>query len=126
MLNVTQTVFNEIAKKYPLQSAAIQKLFSADAKENERLFNSYLKQVQKQMPENLTSYAGVVLDALILTVAHKEIRSYINENPTYLGILPITETMEGAIEIMSIEMMVSQDVKTQLVSEAKKLLEIIN
>ncbi|MBP9480411.1 MAG: hypothetical protein KBF15_02990 [Parabacteroides sp.] len=126
MLNVTQKVFNDIAKNYPLKSEAIQKLFVADPVECDRLYKSYCNQVRKLLPESLTKYTAVVLDALILTVAHNEIRKYINDNPVNLGVLPITETMENAILIMSLEMMTPEKERALLVAEGKKLLEIIN
>jgi hypothetical protein len=126
MLNVTQKVFNDIAKNYPLKSEAIQKLFVADLVECDRLYKSYCTQVRKLLPESLTKYTEVVLDALILTVAHNEIRKYINDNPVNLGVLPITETMENAILIMSLEMMTTEEERALLVAEGKKLLEIIN
>ncbi|MBP9578807.1 MAG: hypothetical protein KBE39_04605 [Parabacteroides sp.] len=126
MLNVTQKVFNDIAKNYPLKSEAIQKLFVADLVECDRLYKSYCNQVRKLLPESLTKYTEVVLDALILTVAHNEIRKYINDNPVNLGVLPITETMENAILIMSLEMMTPEKERALLVAEGKKLLEIIN
>ena len=125
MLNVTQKVFNDIAKNYPLKSEAIQKLFVADLVECDRLYKSYCNQVRKLLPESLTKYTEVVLDALILTVAHNEIRKYINDNPVNLGVLPITETMENAILIMSLEMTTEEE-RALLVAEGKKLLEIIN
>jgi len=78
------------------------------------------------LPESLAKYTEVVLDALILTVAHNEIRKYINDNPVNLGVLPITETMENAILIMSLEMMTPEEERDLLVAEGKKLLEIIN
>ena len=126
MLNVTQKVFNDIAKNYPLKSEAIQKLFVADLVECDRLYKSYCNQVRKLLPESLTKYTEVVLDALILTVSHNEIRKYINDNPVNLGVLPITETMENAILIMSLEMMTPEKERALLVAEGKKLLEIIN
>jgi len=125
MFNVTQRLFNGIARDYPVANRFVQRLFEASPEECDELYDMYWLEVQKMLPDEMKSYAGVVLDALILTISHESVRMFQEANYRYFGAVPVTETVEQALALMIDEDETTQEVRSILVSEVKRILTLV-